>query len=321
MRKNKTDSITFEEVDRLLNYNPDTGIFTWKIDRGTSCKAGSVAGGLNISGYMEIRFNKITIRSHRLAWLISNGSFPVGVIDHINRDKADNRLVNLRDVSYSENNLNRTITGGASGNKYISISPLGRYYVTIQGKRCGTFDTIEEAILVRNINIGRIPIKDKKYVYQKATKLTKDTALEKFRYDAITGIITNAKNGNMCLTKNSCGYLKVSHGGNTYTAHRLAWLMYYGVYPNGQIDHINRDKTDNSINNLRIVSRSENNANRSMMRHNTSGYRGVDRAHNKWRARIMKDGVRIELGLFDDKEEAYEAYKKAFSEQYPNISI
>jgi len=135
----------------------------------------------------------------------------------------------------------------------------------------------------------------------------------KFRYDHTTGIIYRKfkgfekragnvdKEGYRCVTVTS---------GKRFREHRLAWFMHYGVWPTKHIDHINRDKQDNRIENLRECDDYLNAANtpKNKCKTSTSKYKGVGRYKNKWRARIKHRGKRIELGVFNTEEEAFAVY-------------
>ena len=107
--------ITQSELKELLEYNPDTGVFTW-IKRN-----GNVAGTKNNAGYVCIRINKKIYKAHRLAYLYMTGKFPENFIDHINHIKDDNRWVNLRDATDSQNGANRAkCKNNTSGYKGVS---------------------------------------------------------------------------------------------------------------------------------------------------------------------------------------------------------
>jgi hypothetical protein len=99
--------ITAERLRALLDYDPETGVFTWKVNRGGTAKVGEVAGGVDAYGYICIRVNQRAYKAHRLAWLYTHGGLPIDQIDHINGVRADNRLSNLREVNNQRNAENR----------------------------------------------------------------------------------------------------------------------------------------------------------------------------------------------------------------------
>lgn len=90
--------LTQERLKEVLDYDPETGIFTWKESRGRRT-IGSIAGGVKKRGYISITVDYISYFAHRLAWLYEYGYFPENSIDHKNRNKGDNRISNLREVS------------------------------------------------------------------------------------------------------------------------------------------------------------------------------------------------------------------------------
>ena len=100
--------LTQDRVKELLNYNPDTGVFTWRFGR-PKAKAGAIAGSENWKGYWLICVDGNRHRAHRLAWLYVHGEMPEHTIDHINQDKKDNRIANLRAVTNAENHRNMGI--------------------------------------------------------------------------------------------------------------------------------------------------------------------------------------------------------------------
>ena len=95
--------------------------------------------------------------------------------------------------------------------------------------------------------------------------------------------------------------------------HHYAWFMTYGNVDFEMLDHINRDKTDNRICNLRITNDTLNKQNQDV-----KGYT-LDKRSNKWRARIIFNKKRIDLGYFDSEEEAREAYLSAKSKYHPGF--
>lgn len=108
------------------------------------------------------------------------------------------------------------------------------------------------------------------------------------------------------------GYLRVRIDGKEYQIHRLAWYLTYGRWPE-QIDHINRDRTDNRICNLRVCTTQENRRNSSPRKHSLSKYKGVtwNARDGKWYAQIGLDGKGTYLGYFDTEVEAAKAYNVA----------
>lgn len=114
-------------------------------------------------------------------------------------------------------------------------------------------------------------------------------------------------------TKDKDGYLRGKISGKYARAHQVVWCSFYGEWPNTDIDHINGDKSDNSINNLRSATKAQNQANRGVQKNNTSGYKGVSfkREKGKWCAKINVKGKSIHLGYFDSASEASDAYISA----------
>ena len=112
-------------------------------------------------------------------------------------------------------------------------------------------------------------------------------------------------------TATNNGYMRVWFNGKLHLAHRIIWHMNNGPIPDGMvIDHVNGNRADNRLENLRLCSRAENTVNRPMQSNNTSGYRGVSFYRNtgKWSAQIKKGSRNIRIGYFDTPEEAAEAY-------------
>jgi hypothetical protein len=141
----------------LLHYDPVTGHFTWRVDRGR-IKAGSRAGCADKSRCTPYRFISIDHklhREHRLAWLWMNGEWPDRLIDHINGDGSDNRWSNLRLATAMQNAANNRRETGKSGLRgvYHREDMDGRFQakisITLNGRKrvahLGFYSTAQEA--------------------------------------------------------------------------------------------------------------------------------------------------------------------------------
>lgn len=150
INRDKESSLTHARLLELLKYNPDTGIFTWKVSRGPH-KVDSIAGNLQTNGYYQIRIDYKLYLAHRLAWFYCFQEWPEGIIDHIDRDSTNNILDNLRDVSQKENTYNIGISShNTSGYKGVSFNKSrNKYeaYISINNrkKNLGLFSTAEAA--------------------------------------------------------------------------------------------------------------------------------------------------------------------------------
>lgn len=147
---NKPLHITHESLKSILHYDEATGVFTWLVDRGTRLRAGSRAGAIDASGYRRIGVNKVYYYAHRLAWMYVHGVMPEQCIDHINGNRADNRLLNLRHVSAQQNCFNLHVTKAPSGLLGVRWNARkGRWVAKIQingqRKQLGSFDSPAEA--------------------------------------------------------------------------------------------------------------------------------------------------------------------------------
>lgn len=146
--------LTQEKLKEELHYDKGTGVFTRAVTRG-KIKAGSIAGGFHPSGYIHIRVYAKTYMAHRLAWLYVYGVFPEFHTDHINGDKSDNRISNLRSVTCKENAINRSMKidnkSGLIGVSFRNDIKKWRVKITINGfdKTIGSFGCLLEAAAAR----------------------------------------------------------------------------------------------------------------------------------------------------------------------------
>ncbi len=148
----KTARLTAERAREVLSYDRATGMLAWKNNR-PGCKAGATAGTVNCEGYVQIEIDLVIHKAHRLAWLIETGDWPRGQIDHINRQRADNRFANLRDATPLDNSRNRSPSPGnksgvvgvaASGSKWTA-------YIGVNNRtlHLGRFTELSEAVAAR----------------------------------------------------------------------------------------------------------------------------------------------------------------------------
>lgn len=146
---------------------------------------------------------------------------------------------------------------------------------------------------------------------------------ENFRYDKDTGTLWRMKTSKIVGSSNSQGYLDVDLGKpykkrtrNT-RVHRVAWFLSYGEWPEGQIDHINGDKKDNRLENLRLTDQQKNQHNRFSRKNSSSVYKGVGLHRGKWRSYITDlEGKFKGLGYFENETLAAEAYDNAAKELF-----
>jgi len=145
------NSITQDRLKQVLYYDPETGIFTWLVRPTNSVQIGDVAGSLTRKGYRQIMIDGVTYLAHRLAWLYATGTFPVDGMDHINGNPADNRIVNLREATGSENDQNRKSRRN-SASKFVGVCWSkdckkweARICVNSKQRYLGQFATEEEA--------------------------------------------------------------------------------------------------------------------------------------------------------------------------------
>ncbi len=146
----KENQLCAKELRRLLDYNPETGIFTRLIQR-SNMKSGSVAGSVYPDGYVYIMINRERFLAHRLAWLYMTGSFPQMEVDHIDRVRSNNSWNNLRSVSTQQNSFNRSIhSNNKTGFKGVCFEKReGKFKASIRfngrTRHLGYFSTAEEA--------------------------------------------------------------------------------------------------------------------------------------------------------------------------------
>jgi hypothetical protein len=131
--------------------------------------------------------------------------------------------------------------------------------------------------------------------------------------------------GTEAFTANFKGYRHGTFDYGRYLAHRVAWALHHGHWPDNTLDHVNHDPADNRIENLRQVSQSDNMKNMKRHRNNTSGTTGVfwHSRRRKWLVNIRAHGRTLHLGYFADKQDAVAARKAAEARYgfHPNHGI
>ena len=155
---------------------------------------------------------------------------------------------------------------------------------------------------------------------KKENLLTLSIAQKLFKYNPTTGILYWRSNrsptvrcGDIAGTDHCKGYRSVQVNHNNYLVHRLIWLIIKGVWPKNQIDHIDHDRGNNKIDNLREATQTENQRNGCIQKNNTSGFVGVywSKANKKWRAGICLNNKNMCLGYFIEKADAIAAREAA----------
>lgn len=146
----KNDLPPSDLLNETFSYDPVSGLLTWRVNKGRA-RAGNVAGGLNASGHLTLRFDGISYLVHRLIWKMVTGRDPVDEIDHKDVDGSNNRWVNLRESNRPQNMANvRAPCTNTSGVKNVNFHRrIKKWHAKIRinnkYKHIGYFETIEAA--------------------------------------------------------------------------------------------------------------------------------------------------------------------------------
>lgn len=144
--------LTAERLREVLVYDSLSGTFVWRIDRYQNIKAGRIAGNLNPVGYIGICIDYRLHLAHRLAWLYVYGIWPTNEIDHINGNRSDNRICNLREATAAQNRQNYKKANATNKTGYLGVRTKnnGRTFeanIQVKGrtKYIGAFSTADAA--------------------------------------------------------------------------------------------------------------------------------------------------------------------------------
>lgn len=145
------------DVQRLievLSYNPETGILVWRQTLSPRALAGSVAGSKTADGYITLGLDGKVLKAHRVAWALHYGEVPTSIVDHENRIKDDNKIINLRLASTMTNAYNQGLASnnktGVKGVSFCNTKEMYRACCSVGTKRktLGYFNTVEAAAQV-----------------------------------------------------------------------------------------------------------------------------------------------------------------------------
>lgn len=143
----RKSDITYARVREILDYDPETGACVWKIRMGQRGKIGKQVGHVNFHGYLRTKINRTSYMVHRLIFLWMTGEWPCHEVDHKDLNRTNNRWVNLRDATDSQNKANSKLqsnnTSGYKGVRWIEARK--KYMSYFRKKPVGYFDDPKEA--------------------------------------------------------------------------------------------------------------------------------------------------------------------------------
>lgn len=116
------------QLAELFNYDPDTGVLTWRIAPGNRIAKDTPCGSLDSNGRLRLEYRGRSYGVHKIAFAIAHGRWPVGQVDHKNRIKTDNRPGNLREATNAQNSRNRRNGKNATGYKGVTFHKRQRKY-------------------------------------------------------------------------------------------------------------------------------------------------------------------------------------------------
>ncbi len=144
----RAPKLTAKRLREVLDYNPDTGEFRWKVDHaGKNSRCGDRAGARYSNGYRVIMVDGERYGEHRLAVLIMTGRWPLAEVDHENLDRGDNRWCNIREATRTQNMANRPSHNPLGKGVRLNRSGTYRAIITVAGRKLGlgSYTTPQEA--------------------------------------------------------------------------------------------------------------------------------------------------------------------------------
>jgi hypothetical protein len=150
-------NLTADRLRAILDYNPDTGVLTYKQCQRKSSVGKPIPTRSDKDGYMLARIEGNSIRAHRICWVMYHGQLPANQIDHINGNPADNRICNLREAtsqqnSHNKHRANKNSSSGVQGVQWDESRNKWRAWIGVDRKNVflGRFDSLQEATEARN---------------------------------------------------------------------------------------------------------------------------------------------------------------------------
>ena len=333
----------FDYVDGVLywkRHRPLNHFKTTNAMKSFNSKLGGKPAGVNHNGYISIGLNETNYKGHLLIWKLLTGNDPIESIYHLNFNVLDNRIENLADGNMKDIGKIKPIqsnnTSGYIGVSFDSTHSAWKACITRNNIKynLGTFSVKEDAIKARleaekETDFSKFVGSNSKTTRLNDIKITKDIVdmllkyedgklywKERFEHDGFYSkkscTVFNSQFAGKEAGSLDATYLKVELFGKKYKVHRLIWLLFNNKDPKNLIDHIDGNKLNNRIENLREADYTTNGMNRKS-HYNKEVSKGVSfvKKDKKYVARIMADGNSIYLGRFDDEETAKQAYDEA----------
>lgn len=148
----KFSSISIDRLRELLSYDPTNGEFRWRKNLKGTARLGALAGGKNHADYRRVRLDGVDLLLHRCAWAFHHNEWPTHILDHINGDRSDNRICNLRLSNNVQNMQNRRLSTSHNATHLLGAHKTRnpakfRAKITVDGRQIvlGVFDTAIEA--------------------------------------------------------------------------------------------------------------------------------------------------------------------------------